>query len=448
VAALRDRLRAPQPTPNQGVVHAVQGLAVRATMPGAAMGELVRISLTPQGGGPAEVLAQVVALAEAEVVLAPLDRGGGWRVGASVRSVSAQLMISAGDGLLGRVLDGLGRVIDGGPPLAGVSAWAVEREAPHPMRRAPVATPLVTGVRVVDGLLTLGFGQRVGVLAPAGAGKSSLLAQLARGAHDQAHVVVLGLIGERGREVRGWVEQLLGPAVMRRAVVVVATSDQPPQQRVQSALVATAIAEYFRDVRGCRVLLLLDSLTRLARAHREVASLRGELPLRQGFPASLLGLLASLLERAGAGEGQREGVNGVGSVTAVYSLLTAAGEDPSDDPIADEVMGLLDGHISLSSALAAQGHWPAVDVPRSLSRLSGSLVDDRHLRAAAALRRMISAHDASRDLRALAGHRRGADPDLDDALDRWPDICRFLQQPPHAPSGWSHTLADLLDLIG
>jgi type III secretion protein N (ATPase) len=449
LAALRNQLSETFMLPGKGVVQAVQGLAIHASMPGAALGEVVSVQLDDLWGEGARVLGQVVALSGADAVLAPLDGVWGLRVGADVQRVSKQPMIEVGDGLLGRVVDGLGRVMDGGPTLSDVRPWPIERAAPHPMRRAQVASKLTTGLRVIDGLLTLGHGQRVGVLAPPGVGKSSLMATLAKWTQAQVHVVVLALVGERGREVRGWIEEQLGEEVMKRAVVVVATSDQPAQQRVHCALVATAIAEYFRDVRGCRVLLLVDSLTRLARAHREVAFLRGELPVKQGYPASLLGFLAKLLERAGVGEGGRdakEGEGGVGSVTAVYSLLTQSGEEPTEDPVADEVMGLLDGHIVLSAALAAEGHWPAVDVSRSLSRLGRGLVGEAHTEAASALRRMIAVREANRELLALAGHRRGMDRALDDAMERWDEVLRFLRQKDSERAPWAEMMEALLDL--
>src|SRR5690606_27357278 len=283
-----------------------------------------------------------------------------------------------------------------------------------PLERAPIERVLSTGIRAIDGLFTLGRGQRIGLFAGAGVGKSELLAQLARS--TEADVVVVALVGERGREVGDFLERGLGDAGRRRAVVVVATSDAPPLERIRAGETATAIAEGFRD-RGRHVLLLMDSVTRLARAQREVGLASGEPPGRRGYPPSVFVLLPRLLERPGATRS--------GSITAVYAVLTEG--DDLDEPIADEVRGIVDGHISLDRRLAERGHFPAIDVGASLSRVMARLVRTDHAAAAARVRRWWAAHEEKRDLIALGAYQRGSDTAVDGALDRWERIERFLR---------------------
>jgi type III secretion protein N (ATPase) len=293
--------------------------------------------------------------------------------------------------------------------------WPVERAAPDPLRRKRVTRPLALGLRALDAVLTLGEGQRIGLFAGPGIGKSTLLGQIAR--NTNADVIVIGLVGERGREVRDFLETQLDEASRARSVCVCATSDAPPLLRLKSALVATAVAEYFRE-RGKRVLLLVDSLTRVARAQREVGLAAGEPPARQGYPPSVFAMLPKLLERSGQ--------SAEGSITAVYAVLTAA--DDADDPIADEVRAILDGHIVLSRELAARNHWPAIDVVKSLSRVMDDLVDPEHRQAAARLREVLATYKRQRDLVLLGAYRAGTDPATDDALERVGDVETFLRQ--------------------
>ncbi len=308
------------------------------------------------------------------------------------------------------------------------------RAPPPALARRPIRDVLATGVRVVDALLTLGEGQRVGLFAGSGVGKSTLLGSIARGA--QADVVVCALVGERGREVSEFLEQL-GEAGRKKAIVVAATSDVPALERLRSAEIATAYAEWFRD-RGQKVLLVVDSITRYARALREVGLSAGEPPTRRGYPPSVFAALPRLLERAGQG--------GRGSITGIYTVLVEGGD--LEEPVADEVRGILDGHIVLDRRLAERGRYPAVDVPASLSRLMNALVSKEHTRHAARLRALLATYETKRDLVALGAYTRGADKVLDDALAKLQGIERLLGQSPHEITAWEDTLERLGDLVG
>jgi FliI/YscN family ATPase len=290
-----------------------------------------------------------------------------------------------------------------------------------------VREPFTTGVRALDGFLTFGVGQRVGLFAGSGVGKSTLLGAIARGA--SADIVVVALVGERGREVTEFLERSLGEAGRRRAVVVVATSDAPAIERLRAAEVATAIAESFRDA-GKSVLLLLDSITRVARAQREIGLAAGEPPARRGYPPSVFSFLPRLLERSGQGER--------GAITAVYTVLVEGSD--LDEPIADEVRGILDGHIVLERAIAARGHYPAIDVTRSISRVMDQVVTPEHARAAARLRALLAAYEEKRDLVALGAYTAGSDARLDQALRALPELERFLRQEPLEAAPWQATL--------
>lgn len=394
-----------------GRVTEVTGLVVRATIPGVRVGELVCID-----DGLQRLRAEAVGFRGEEVVLMPLGPVAGIGPEALVSPMGRSLGLQVGEGLLGRVLDGLGQPCDGLGPVGGpLETWPVDRPSPPPLFRQRITRPLCLGVRALDGLLTVGQGQRLGLFAGSGVGKSTLLGQIAR--HTDADVAVIALVGERGREVREFLEDTLGPDGRARAVVVCATSDEPAIVRLKCAFVATAIAEWFRD-RGQRVLLMMDSLTRFARAQREVGLAAGEPPARQGYPPSVFALLPRLLERAGNGER--------GSITGIYSVLVAGGD--LDEPIADEARGVLDGHIVLSRALAERGHFPAIDLLPSLSRIMPAVADADHLRAATRLRELLAAYEDKRDLIALGAYKRGADPRVDEALTKLERINRYLCQ--------------------
>jgi type III secretion protein N (ATPase) len=393
-----------------GRVTALTGLVLRATAPGARVGETV---IVERAGGP-PLIAEVVGFRQEEVVLLPLGPAEGVGPDSVVRPTGRTFAVRCGPALLGRVIDALGEPLDG-QPLPPLEWWPVERAAPDPLARRRVTRPLSLGVRAIDGLLTVGEGQRLGLFAGPGLGKTTLLGHFAR--HSDAEVIVVGLVGERGREVRDFLDGQLDEATRKRAVCVVATSDAPPLLRLKSAFVATAVAEHFRAL-GRRVLLLVDSLTRVARAQREVGLAAGEPPARQGYPPSVFAMLPRLLERTGQ--------SAEGSITAVYAILTSG--DAADDPIADEVRAILDGHLILSRELAARNHWPAIDVVRSLSRVMDDLVDGEHRRLAGRVREVLATYERQRDLVLLGAYRPGSDPATDDALARVGAIERFLRQ--------------------
>jgi ATP synthase in type III secretion protein N len=418
----------PADHPVSGTVEEVVGLVIRASLPGVALGEIARIERRDRDPLDAEVVGfrgeQAVLLPLGEVAgVAPAGRA--WRTG-------APLAIRCGDDLLGRVLDGVGAPLDDGPPLTG-ELWAVDRPAPAALSRPPISVPLPTGVRVLDALLTIGRGQRVGLFAAAGVGKSTLLGRIARGA--AAEVIVLCLAGERGRELAELLDEELAPA-RQRTVVVCATSDAPPLVRLRAIHTATAIAEWFRDRCGASVLLLCDSLTRIARAQREVGLSAGEPPARHGYPPSVFALLPRLIERAGA--------TPQGAITAIYTVLVAGND--LDEPIADEVRGLVDGHIILDRRLAQRGHFPPVDVVASASRPMTRLVDPAHAGAAAAVRARLAIYEEHRDLIALGAYQAGRDRRLDDAVLAYPAIEQLLRQPRDQVADWDASTSALLAL--
>ncbi|WBL36679.1 FliI/YscN family ATPase [Tepidiforma flava] len=373
-------------------------------------GELVFIE-TPSG---APVAAEAAGSAPGIAHLALLERAV-LPAGARVYAAGTPPLAPVGRALLGRILDGLGRPIDGGEPPAGVRWVAASAEPPHPLDREPIARPLPSGVRAVDGFLTLGRGQRVGIFAGSGVGKSTLLGMLARG--TRADVTVIALIGERGREVRDFIEHDLGRDALRNCVVVASTGDNPAAMRICAARAATAIAEGFRD-EGADVLLLFDSLTRVAMARREIGLAAGEPPTARGYPPSVFSMLPHLMERAGPGAR--------GSITAVYTVLVD-GED-MDEPIADLARATLDGHIVLRRALASAGHYPPIDVLQSVSRLMDRVASPAHREAARRLRQLLAAYEDARDLVAIGAYARGADPLVDRALELLPAINAFLRQ--------------------
>ena len=430
------------PSQVAGRVTELTGLVLRATAPGAKVGELVvvdRAAVARSDGSrdrARPLVAEVVGFRGEEVVLLPLGDASGVGPDSVVRPTGKPFSIRCGPALLGRVLDGMGEPIDGREPPVGLEPWAVERPAPNPLSRRRITQPMALGLRALDGCLTVGEGQRIGLFAGPGLGKSTLLGQIAR--HADAEVNVIALVGERGREVRDFIETQLGAEGLARSVVVCATSDAPPLLRLKSALVATAIAEHFRD-RGKRVLLLLDSLTRVARAQREVGLAAGEPPARHGFPPSVFALLPRLLERTGQSD--------AGSITAVYSILVT-GEDDVDDPVAEEVRAILDGHIQLSREMAGRNLWPAVDVVRSLSRVMDQIVDEPHRAAAARLREVISTWERQRELILLGAYRRGSDAATDEALDRIDDVWAFLRQATGERHPFAETRRRLIELFG
>lgn len=412
-----------------GRVHAVVGIAIHAMIPGVRLGEVVTI----QRRGLAPLLAEVSGFQDDRATLLPLGDMKGVGPDDPVQVTGDSFQIRFGTDLLGRVLDGLGQPMDGGPPLAG-GLWDVMRAPPPPLSRPRIQRPLSLGVRAIDGLLTLGEGQRIGLFAGSGVGKTSLLAQLARQA--DADVFVLALVGERGRELSEVIESALGAEGLARGVVVCATSDSPALVRMKSAYVATAVAEGFRD-QGKRVVLLMDSVTRFARAAREVGLASGEAPARRGYPPSVFALLPGLLERSGT--------SARGSITGIYTVLVEG--DDLDEPIADEVRGILDGHLVLRRELMQRGRLPAIDVVASLSRVMSAVTTERQRAEARELVELIAAHEAKRDLVALGAYKPGSDPRVDRALSRLDAIEAFLRQRQDEPSELAATLSALSALV-
>jgi type III secretion protein N (ATPase) len=413
-----------------GRVTEVTGLVVRAALARARLGDWVEL----RTAGRPDVSAEVVAIRGEQATLMPLGELRGIGPDSQVISHGRPFEIQAGWQLLGRVLDGLGRPLDGKPLPAGLEPWPVDRPAPHPLQRRPITRPLHLGIRAVDGLLTVGEGQRVGIFAGSGVGKSTLLGQMVRAGGAEAAVVCL--VGERGREVRELVEETLGAEGLARSVVIVATSDAPARIRVAAAQVATALAEWFAETGGRQVLLLLDSLTRLARAQREIGIASGEPPGRQGYPPSVFSLLAGLLERTGN--------RAQGGITALYTVLVAGGD--LDEPIADEARGILDGHLVLDRRLANRSHWPAIDVLASVSRLMPVIAGPEQRSAAARVRTLLADYERQRDLIALGAYQAGSDRRTDEAIQRIDAIERFLRQGSQERVDLAETLAQLQEL--
>lgn len=356
----------------------------------------------------------------------------GERVGPRRRASDRAKHLLVGDALLGRVVDGAGRPLDQRGPLNTEAMRSLASRPINPLSRAPIRRILDVGVRAINALLTVGRGQRLGLFAGSGVGKSVLLGMMAR--YTAAEVIVVGLIGERGREVKEFIEQILGEAGLARAVVVAAPADTSPLMRLQGAAYATAIAEHFRD-QGRQVLLIMDSLTRYAMAQRELALAIGEPPVTRGYPPSVFARLPQLVERAG------NGVEGGGSITAFYTVL-AEGDD-QQDPIADSARAILDGHIVLSRTLADQGHYPAIDVEQSISRAMTSLIGPNQLRLIRQFKALYSRYHRSRDLISVGAYSAGADPELDRAVAAYPSMAQFLQQDLNAPAHFDDAVSQL-----
>jgi len=421
--SLRARLAATPTTRPAGRVLGVTGLALRFAMPGVHVGDVVHVR---RRGEP--LACEVVGFEGGEAIAMPLGALAGVGPDDVVEHTGGPFAVRASQALLGRVVDGLGRALDGRPEITDGEVVLVDRDPPDALARRPVDRAIATGVRVLDGLLTLGEGQRIGLFAGSGVGKSTLLGAVARGV--DADVVVVALVGERGREVGEFLEHSLGAEGRKKSVVVVATSDVAALERLRAAQVATAYAEYFRD-QGRRVMLLVDSVTRFARAQREVGLAAGEPPARRGYPPSVFAMLPRLLERSG--QGAR------GSITAIYTVLVEGGD--MDEPIADEVRGVLDGHVVLDRAIAARGRYPAVDVTVSLSRVMDSIVSKEHGDAARKLRALLGHYEAKRDLVTLGAYAKGSDKDLDEAIAKMPKIEQLLRQDARDRVAFADTVA-------
>jgi flagellum-specific ATP synthase len=396
----------------EGRLSEAVGLVLEARGLRASLGDIYEVR--PQHGEP--IPTEVVGLRGDRTLLMPLGRTEGLEVDAPLRRVGRSALVGVGRALLGRVVDGLGRPLDGLPPPVLDDERPLNGVPNNPLRRRPIDESFDVGVRAIDGLLTLGKGQRIGIFAGGGVGKSSLLGMMVRRA--EADVAVIALIGERGREVEEFVNRTLGAEGLAKSVVVAATSSEPPLVRARGALYATAIAEFFRS-KGLRVLLVMDSVTRYAMALREVGLAIGEPPTTKGYTPTVFASLPRLLERAGTSQGN-------GSITGVYTVLVE-GDDLSD-PIADSVRAILDGHIVLARNLAERGHFPAIDVPRSISRVMSHLVGKPQMGLAQRARELIATYREVEDLLAIGAYRSGTVQRLDDAIARMPKLEGFLKQ--------------------
>lgn len=395
-----------------GRVERVQGLLVESAGPQAVVGEVCQIELTP--GGPL-VWGEVVGLKGRTVQLMPFTEIDGIQVGARVVASGSRLQVPVGEDLLGRVLGPLGKAVDGRGNINTRTLYPALTTPPDPLERPTIREQLVTGVRAIDGLVPVGKGQRLGIFSGSGVGKSTLVGMIAR--NTRADVNVIALIGERGREVREFLENDLGPEGLARSVVVVSTSNTPPLARLRGAFVATAIAEYFRD-QGKDVMLLFDSVTRFARAQREIGLATGEAPATRGFPPSVFSLLPRLLERTGT--------SARGSITGFYSILVEG--DDMDEPVSDTVRGILDGHLVLSRRLAQRYHYPAIDVLDSVSRLATKVTSEDLQASAGYARRMLATHREAEDLINVGAYAQGSNAEIDESIEKIPAINEFLRQ--------------------
>ena len=399
-----------EPITAQGRVSKIIGLMIEAAGPRAGVGEYCHIR-THSGQ---EIPAEVVGFKDSSTLLMPLGELEGIAPGARVMPQSRKLTVGVGSGLLGRILDGLGRPLDG-RPLATETVYPLQNSPPNALLRPRIREVLSVGVRTIDGLLTLGRGQRMGIFAGSGVGKSTLLGMMAR--NTTADVNVICLVGERGRELRDFIEKDLGPEGLKRSVIVVATSDQPALVRLKAAFTATAIAEYFRD-QGRDVLLMMDSVTRFAMAQREVGLTVGEPPATRGYPPSVFALLPKLLERSGMGE--------TGSITGIYTVLVDG--DDHNEPIADAVRGILDGHIVLTRELAMQNEYPAIDILQSVSRVMTDVISPEHKGLAGKIREFLAIYREAKDLIDIGAYVTGSNPEIDAAIEHRERIRNFTRQ--------------------
>jgi len=413
-----------------GRVVGVVGLVIEAVGLNSQIGSVCEI----ETGNDRTLLAEVIGFKNDRLLLMAIGSMDGVKPDSRVTRVADAFMMPTDYSLLGRVVDGLGQPIDGKGPIESISWNSTNQIPPHAMERPPIVEPLVTGVRVIDGMLTCGKGQRMGIFAGSGVGKSTLLGSIAR--NSKSDVSVIALIGERGREVREFIDRDLGSEGLSKSVVVVSTSDQPALMRLKAALGAMSIAEYFRDC-GKDVTFLMDSVTRFAMAQREIGLSIGEPPASKGYTPSVFALLPKLLERAGRSD--------KGSITGYFTVLVEG--DDFNEPISDAVRGILDGHIILSRALAARNHYPSIDVLNSVSRVMPAVTTLAHVQKAAWIRKHMATYEKARDLVNIGAYVSGSDPEIDAALQVMPDINSFLQQGKDEVSDFKATL-NRMDQIG
>ncbi|MEK5423711.1 flagellar protein export ATPase FliI [Viridibacillus sp. FSL R5-0477] len=398
-----------------GRITRVVGLMIESQGPESSVGDVCKIHVQSSKNGPTEILAEVVGFKDEIVVLMPFTSIREISIGCLVEGTGSPLEVKVGPELIGKVLDSMGLPLDGHNLPKGLATVQTEEDPPNPLTRPPINETLEVGVKAIDGMLTVGNGQRVGIFAGSGVGKSTLLGMIAR--NTEADLNVIALIGERGREVREFIERDLGPEGLKRSIVVAATSDQPALMRIKGAFTATAIAEYFRN-RGLNVMLMMDSVTRVAMAQREIGLAVGEPPATRGYTPSVFSILPKLLERTGTNEH--------GSITAFYTVLVDG--DDMNEPIADTVRGILDGHIVLDRTLANKGQYPAINVLKSVSRLMNHIVSKEHVQAAERLRELYYTYNKSEDLINIGAYKRGTSKEIDQAIHYEPLITAFLKQ--------------------
>lgn len=397
---------------NKGKVDKIIGLVIESTGPLSNMGDICNIYST---NGKKSIQAEVVGFKGESVLLMPFEDINGIGPGSIVESTGDVLRIPVGDALIGRIIDGFGRPIDDGEGFKGMPSYCVSNEPSNPLSRPRINKRINFGVKAIDGLLTCGQGQRMGIFSGSGVGKSTLMGMIAR--YVEADVNVIALVGERGREVRDFIEKDLGPEGMKKSVLVVATSDQPAMMRLKCAFVATTISEYFKD-RGKNVFLIMDSLTRFAMAQREIGLAIGEPPVARGYTPSIYAMLPKLLERSGNFQ--------KGSITGIYTVLVEG--DDTDEPISDTVRGIIDGHIVLSRSIAMRNHYPAIDVLASISRLMNEIVSPEHMQLASKIRNVLSTYYENLDLISIGAYKNGSNAELDYAIANIDKINGFLKQ--------------------
>jgi flagellum-specific ATP synthase len=409
-----------------GQVTEVVGLLIESRGPSAAIGDFCEV----RTAGGRSIRTQVIGFRNGRVLSMPLEEIDGLQLGNEVTARSEDARVDVGPGLLGRVIDGFGKPMDGGPPIVAEDAYSLYGKPVSPMDREHITEPLVTGVRAIDGLLPCGKGQRIGIFGGSGVGKSTLLGSMSR--HNSADVTVIAMIGERNREVRAFIENELGPEGRKKSVVVCATSERPAPLRVRACFVALAVAEYFRD-QGKNVLLVMDSVTRLAMAQREIGLAAGEPPSQKGYTPSVFNLLPKVLERAGNFK--------VGSITGFFTVLVEG--DDFNEPICDAVRGILDGHFILSRQLAGQGHYPAIDILHSVSRLTSAIATPAQKLAGQKMRSALAAYRDAEDLIQLGAYVSGSNPSLDTSIKMRPDLLDFLRQDHLASAELPETLSKM-----
>jgi len=416
-----------------GKVKQAVGLMIESKGPECSIGDVCKIYT--KGDGPKAIKAEVVGFKDQNILLMPYLEAANIAPGSIVEATGESLRVKVGSGLIGQVVDAFGNPLDGSALPKGLAQVSTDQAPPNPMKRPPIREKMAVGVRSIDSLLTVGKGQRVGIFAGSGVGKSTLMGMIAR--ETAADLNVIALVGERGREVREFIEKDLGEEGLKRTIVVVATSDQPALMRLKAAYTATAIAEYFRD-KGQNVMFMMDSVTRVAMAQREIGLATGEPPTTKGYTPSVFAILPKLLERTGTTEN--------GSITAFYTVLVDG--DDMNEPIADTVRGILDGHIVLDRSLANKGQFPAVNILKSISRVMSNIAGKDHIRAANRFREMLSTYQNSEDLINIGAYKKGSSREIDEAIQFHPKLISFLKQEVDEAASLEESISLLKSLTG